>query len=355
VNTGDLVVTIMAGGAGTRFWPLSTEKRPKQFLSLFGDRTLFQETVQRIGAVAGPERVLVMTHANFLPLVREQAPRIPEENIIAEPLRKDTAAAIALAALLTERRFGDVIMAVLTADHVVEPEEAFLRALESAVGQAEETGALYTFGIKPDHPATGYGYLELGEKSHEEGGLAHFRVSRFKEKPDLETALQYLDSGNYLWNSGMFVWRAKSILQELKRQLPGHLKSLSPALDKDREEGWTEALEEAFESLPAVSIDFAVMEGAGDVRAVEAPFSWKDLGGWLSVAEYLDEDERHNAHRGRIAALDAHSNLVFCEEGGELVALVGVDNLVVVRAKGTTLICPKGRSEEIKKLVKEIL
>jgi len=355
VSQEEMVVTIMAGGAGTRFWPLSTETRPKQFLSLFSDQSLFQQTLARIEPMVKPERILVMTNAHFVPLVRKQAPQIPVENIIAEPMRRDTAAAIALAALLVKQRFGDVTMGVLTADHVVEPTDAFLHALRSAQQEAQETKALYTFGIEPDYPATGYGYLELGEKTYEKENLRHFRVHRFKEKPDLETALEYLDSGNYLWNSGMFVWKVGSILEEIERQIPGHLKALSPALERDRKEGWSEALRAAFESLPSISIDFAVMEGAADVRALSAPFSWKDLGGWLSVEEYLDEDPQHNAHRGKIAVLDAHSNLVFCEESEEIVALVGVDNLVVVRAKGITLICPKGRSEEIKKLVKEVL
>jgi len=351
----ELVVVVMAGGAGTRFWPVSTEKRPKQFLSLFGPRSLFQESLQRVAGLTPSDHILIMTNQDFVPLVREQAPQVPANNIVSEPMRKDTAAAITLAALLTRRRYGDVMMAVLTADHILGPNDVFLRCLRSAITQADETGALYTFGIQPDHPATGYGYLELGERTHEEEGLEHFRLQSFQEKPNIATALRYLKSGTHLWNSGMFVWRVDRILMEIERQIPGHLTALSLALQYDQTDTWSEALKRAFESLPAISIDFAVMEGALDVRALAAPLSWKDLGGWLSVAEYLNLDESHNAHRGRIAALDSHANLVFCEDEKELVAMVGVDNLVVVRAGDMTLICPKGRAEEIKGLVKEIL
>lgn len=350
----DLVVVIMAGGAGTRFWPASTEARPKQFLPFFGDRSLFQQAYDRVVDLVGDERVLVLTQERFRGLVREQLPGLPDENIIGEPLRRDTAAAVALAAVVAEARFGDPVMAVLTSDHLIEPKDAFQRTLLSAARGAASGEALYTFGIEPTHPATGYGYLEMGERLGDDEGVPHFELERFVEKPDAETARGYLETGRFFWNSGMFVWRTSAILGELDRQLPRHTELLRPAMAHDKRPSFTAALKEAFEPLEKKSIDFGVMEGAERVRCVRGTFSWSDVGGFVAVGEHLPRDEGGNAHRGRVLALDARDNVVFSEDASETVALIGVSDLVVVRSGKRTLIVPKARAEEIKKLVEAL-
>ena len=349
----DLVAVIMAGGAGTRFWPLSTEKRPKQFLSLFGDKSLLRMSYERVSGLAPPERVLVLTNRNFLPLVMEQLPEVPPINVVGEPLRRDTAAAITLASLICRERFGDPLMLVLTADHLIEPLELFHKTALSALKAAKDDEVLYTFGIKPTYAATGYGYLELGKMVLEDDGIEHYEVMTFKEKPDRETAEEYLRSGRFLWNSGMFAWRTTVILEEIERCLPGHLQALEQTMRYYGRKGWEGRLEEAFSSIDPISIDYGVMERAERVRCVAASFRWSDVGGWLALKEYLEEDGEGNLYRGKLLTLDASGNLVFCEDEEEQVALIGVKGLVVVRAGGRTLIVPQERTEEVKRLLEE--
>jgi mannose-1-phosphate guanylyltransferase len=349
-----LAIVIMAGGAGTRFWPLSTEARPKQFLRLHGPRSLIQQSYDRVAALVPPERILVLTNARFVPLCREQLPELPEGNVIGEPLRRDTSAAVALAALCCEARFGDPTMAVLTADHLIGPLDAFQRCLGSAARAARASaGALYTFGVEPAYPATGYGYLQRGELVGEEDGVRHFKLRCFREKPDATTAQAYLDSGEYYWNSGMFVWQTRAILAELQAQLPAHLEALRTALDARGQPLDGDRLRAAFEPLRPLSIDFGVMERARDVRCVEARFDWSDVGGWLALEPLLARDAAGNARPEglRLRAHDATANLVFSEDPEELVALVGVRDLVVVRAGRRTLVVHRDHAEQIKQLV----
>lgn len=347
----DVVAVIMAGGAGTRFWPASTEGRPKQFLTFFGDRSLLQLSYDRIAPLVGKERVLVLTSERFAPLVYEQLPELPKDNVIGEPTRRDTAAAVALSALLVEKRFGDAVIATLTSDHLISPPEDFRAALTSAAKGAKASRALYTFGIEPTRPATEYGYLEVADPLVNDDGTSHFQLKRIVEKPDADRAKAFLDDGRHLWNSGMFVWRASSILAELERQLPKHLAHLAPALVHDGTPRFQQALAEAFEPLERISVDYGVMENARALRCVRGRFSWSDVGGFNALAEHLETDEHNNAHRGELHALFAEGNVVFCDDPNEHVALLGVSDLVVVRAGRRTLVMPRDRAEEIKKLV----
>jgi len=350
----DLAVVIMAGGSGTRFWPMSTDDRPKQFLTLFGDRTMLQHTYDRVADLVPPERVLVLTSGRFTDLVVQQLPELPPRNIIGEPMPRDTSGAVALAAVLCRRRFGDPVMTVLTADHRIEPREAFHEALRSAARGARESGALYTFGVAPTYPATGYGYLEHGAPVAAEGDVEHFELRRFCEKPDRRTAARFVDGGGYSWNSGMFVWTTGAIWQAIREHLPDHAAHLAPLAAVDGTDAWEDRLRAAFEPLPKTSIDFGVMEQADDVRMVRATFEWSDVGGWLALEEFLAADEHGNAHRGELLALDAARNLVFCEDPDETVALVGVDDLVVVRSGDRTLVTRRETAEQIKQLVQKI-
>lgn len=346
----DLVVVIMAGGAGTRFWPASTEEKPKQFLRFFGERTLLQQTFDRVKGLVPAERVLVLTGARFTGLCKEQLPELPGENIVGEPMRRDTAAAVALAGVLVQRRFGDKVMAVLTSDQLIEPDDEFQKTLISAARGAATGQALYTFGITPTHPATGYGYLELGGALGDDDGVKHFPLTRFVEKPDRKTAESYLAEGTFVWNSGMFVWRTSSLLSEFERQLPAHLEHLGANIASDgsvTEEG----LAKGFEPLEKVSVDYGIMEKAQAVRAVSSTFSWSDVGSFASLADHLPKDGDANAHRGELRTLDANGNVVFCDDDSEQVALIGVSDMVVVRAGKRTLVVPASRCEDIKKLV----
>lgn len=347
----NLVAVIMAGGMGTRFWPLSTPARPKQFITLFGERSLLQMSFDRLRGLVPPERILVLTNAAHVAIAREQLPELPEGHVIGEPVRRDTAAAVALAAVLVQRRFGDSVILTLTADHLIEPTDLFQREMVSAARKVADDDVFYTFGIKPAYPATGYGYLETGDVVADDGGIEHFELRQFKEKPDLETARRYVDSGSFLWNSGMFVWRAVPILEEIRTWLPGHYDALKPLGGADGTPKWQEALEKAFSAIRPISIDYGVMEKTKTpLRCVSSRFSWSDVGGWPALGELLSKDPGGNAIRGRLKALDASGNLVFCERPDETVALIGVDGLIVVRAGNRTLVARKDQVDRLKDL-----
>lgn len=351
----NLVAIIMAGGVGTRFWPLSTQEKPKQFIKLIDDRSLLQKSYDRIAGIVPNERIIILTNERFIDLVGQQLPGIPSQNIIGEPERKDTAAAICLGTLVAIKRFGNPVILVLTADHLIEPVDLFRRTILSAVTEARKTGALYTFGIKPTHPATGYGYLEVGEKITEVGGIKHFQLASFKEKPDTETVKSYLESGRHLWNSGIFVWTADAFLDELTLHLPNHIENLSKAVDKMGTTQWEEALRTRFAALKRISIDYAVMEKAQNVRCVSGEFSWKDIGGWLAIQDFLACDTNGNYIKGNIHSLDAGANLIFCDQPQETLAIVGVNDLLVVRAGLKTLVARKDRLEDVKQIVESML
>ena len=343
----ELFCVIMAGGAGTRFWPASTEQSPKQLLTLVGQRSLLQMAVDRAVAVVAAERVLVVTNALLKDAVKAQLPELPADNIIAEPSRRDTAAAVALATLLVRRRGGKQL-AILTADHLITPVAAFADAVRTAVkATIREPGAIVTFGIVPTYAATGFGYLELGDDA-----AGARPVLRFVEKPDAATAAGYLASGRFLWNSGMFVFGTEAMMAALRTHLPLHLDTLTPVVDDNL--AYADAFAAAFAKLPKVSIDKGVMEKHSPVLCVPALFSWSDVGSFPALAEHLDNDQQGNAHRGVLHTLDARDNVVWCEDSSEEVAVVGVEGLVVVRAGKRTLVMPKSRAEDVKKLVESL-
>lgn len=350
--SAELVVVILAGGAGTRFWPASTAEKPKQFLTLTDERSLLQLTWDRIKDMVPAERVFVITAARFVQTVQEHLPALPAANIVGEPMRRDTAAAVALATLLVHQRCGPSIMAVLTADQLIGPTEAFQQALLSAARAAAAGKSIYTFGIPPTSPATGFGYLEVGPQSWSDHGVGHHAVTSFHEKPDAVTAARYLASGHFLWNSGMFVFATDLMRQMLERHLPAHVAALAPVVREQR--ATSEALAEAFQRLPNISIDKGIMEKLEGTICVRANFSWSDVGGFPALAAHLPQDAMNNASRGQLRTKDASGNVVWCEDASEVVALVGVSNLVVVRAGRRTLVVPIERAEEIKKLVEAL-
>ncbi len=336
----------MAGGAGTRFWPASTEDRPKQLLTLVGERSLLQMAVDRAAALVDVDRVVVVTSARLDAAVRAQLPELPTKNIIAEPERRDTAAAVALATAVVQARGGRQVC-VLTADHLIGPTDVFVGAVDAALaGSADHSDAIVTFGVVPTHPATGFGYLEVAGVVGDDARP----VLRFKEKPDVDTARAYLETGRFLWNSGMFVFDVFAMAKALDTHLPGHLQALRPVVDADGAVD-AAALAAAFAGLTRISIDKGVMEKHHAVWCVPARFSWSDVGSFPSLAEHLPQDAAGNAVRGQLSVKDAARNVVWCEDADEEVAIVGISDVVVVRVGKKTLVVPKARAEEVKALV----
>jgi mannose-1-phosphate guanylyltransferase len=350
----NLVVAIMAGGSGTRFWPMSREERPKQFLNLTGSRTMLQVTRDRLEGLVPPERILVLTNARFADLAREQLPELPSENVIGEPMARDTSGAVALAAALVEKKWPGAVLAILAADHTIETAARFQEVLLGTAEAATAEGGLYTFGIQPRNAATGYGYLEVGTKIGERRGAAVHKLAAFREKPDAATAESFLKSGKHLWNSGMFVWKTTDILAEIEKHLPAHHAAMKGAAAAWGTDKFDEALKAAFEPLPKVSIDFGVMEKAADVRCAVADFDWNDVGGWVALEQVLPQDAAGNWTQTDLLPLDATGNIVVSEQNGHKVVCIGVSDLIVVTTPNATLVCRKGDAERIKQAVEAL-
>ncbi len=339
-------VLVLAGGSGERFWPLSRRARPKQLLKLLSARTLLEETLDRLEGFIPPERILILTNQDQEAAVRETIQWLPPENIVAEPAKRDTAAAIALAVGWVARRDPSATMLVLPADHVIRDTAAFQRDLAAAAAAAEETGALVTIGIKPTWACPGYGYIEMGEAVSE--GV--YNVRRFREKPAPELALVFFDSGNYRWNAGMFAWSLPAVLRELSAQLPALADFVAQVRSAP---DFTAILNETFPHLPKISIDYAIMENAARVIMLEAGFDWDDVGSWIAVAGYLSKDEHDNAANCPLTTLDARENIVFSDRPGNI-ALLGVSDLIVVQTADATLICHRHEAERIKQLTGKV-
>jgi mannose-1-phosphate guanylyltransferase len=344
---------ILAGGSGERFWPLSRRARPKQLLRLISKQTLLEETVARLDGLVPPERVLILTNVEQEAAVRELLPKFPRKNILAEPVKRDTAAAIALGAGWVARRDHAATMLVLPADHVIQDRAAFQKTLAAAVQAAEETGALVTIGVKPTWPCPGFGYIECGEpvRLRAKGIEADIhRVLRFREKPNADLAESFLRKGNFRWNAGMFVWSVPTVLSEFNRQSP----ELANFISQIRApENFEKTLRERFSKLPKISFDYAIMERADRVLVVEADFDWDDVGSWTAVANYFQRDEKNNAANCPITAMDSTGNIV-SDQNGTSIALLGVHNLIVVRTEDALLICHRHQAEKIKELVGKI-
>ncbi len=345
---------IMAGGSGTRFWPRSRRDRPKQLLRLAGESTMLQQTVARVGPMVPPERVFVITGADQAEATRAQLPEIPASNIVAEPAPRDTAPCVALAAAIVAARDPSATMIVMPADHVIEPAEAFRTSLRAAVSVVDaDPSSLVTFGITPNRPETGYGYIERGPKLDEREGIAVYRVVQFREKPDRATAESFLAAGTFLWNSGIFVWRARTILDEIAAHRPVLAEGLRPILDAIGTPAEPETLAQHFPGLERVPIDKAVMEKAPNVRVLEVPYDWNDVGDWRALASLLDQDENGNAVQGHVVCRETRDSIVISDDGG-IVATLGVEGLVVVHSGKATLVARKDRLDELKALVESL-
>jgi mannose-1-phosphate guanylyltransferase len=341
---------ILAGGSGERFWPLSRRARPKQLLRLISERTLLEETVTRLEGLIPRERILILANVEQEASVRDVLKKFPKENIVAEPAKRDTAAAVALGAGWVAARDHAATMLALPADHVIADRAAFQATMNTAATAAEETGALVTIGIKPTWACPGFGYIEQGEPvqlRNSDGKIAVHHVVRFREKPNVDLAESFLRKGNFRWNAGMFVWSVPTVLSEFNRHAP----ELADFISQIRAPGQFEkALRERFSKLPRISFDYAIMEKADRVLVVEASFDWDDVGSWSAVAHYFKNDEQNNAANCALTAVDSSNNIVF-DADGTRVALMGVHNLIVVRTSDAVLVCHRHQAEKIKDLV----
>ncbi|MDG2125726.1 MAG: sugar phosphate nucleotidyltransferase [Verrucomicrobiales bacterium] len=341
---------VLAGGSGTRFWPVSRQATPKQLSSLVGDGTLLAQTIDRLDGLVPADHILVLTNAAQLDAVRAALPGFPTDNILAEPAKRDTGPAIALAIGWVAARDPQATMAVLPSDHLIPDTAAYQHTLSAAFGLATSTSALVTLGITPSWPCPSYGYIERAERFQDPSlpnDIAAYDVAAFREKPDPETATKFLAAGNFAWNAGMFLWSVPAVLAELDTHAPelaNFAREISTTADT------TATIAEKFPALTPLSIDYALMEKASRVLNVDANFGWDDLGSWLSLAGYLDQTSCKNASNTTLSTIDAKGNIVFSSDGRH-VALLGVSDLVVVQTPDSVLVVHKSQAEQIKKLV----
>jgi mannose-1-phosphate guanylyltransferase len=345
---------IMAGGGGTRFWPRSRQERPKQFLTLAGDRSLLQLAMDRIEGLVPTANSWVITGERYRAETSRQLPALPKDHVIGEPCGRDTAPCVGLGAALIHRRDPAAVMIVTPADHVIEPQQEFRRSAHLAAQMAEEhPAALVTFGIPPTFPSTGYGYIQRGPEVVERQGINVFQVRKFHEKPNADLAEQFVVSGQYFWNSGIFVWKAATVLDALKMQRPqlhAAVERIADAWDTPRRD---QVLQTEFNAIERVSIDYAVMEHAPEVLVVQAPYRWDDVGSWLALERMNPQDADGNTVKALHAGLKT-KNCVIVSDAGHLIATLGVENLLIVQDGDATLVADR-RDEANVKLIVDLL
>lgn len=351
----DRFIVIMAGGRGERFWPESRLARPKQLLPIVGEKAMLTQTVDRLKGLVEPENVFVITNAEQRDAVLEVCPELDPAKVIGEPMGRDTAAAVGLATVLVRRENPNATFAMLPADAVIHDDAGLRSTLESAFAAAEANRVLATIGITASFPATGYGYIQQGDVLGDYAERTVYNVQRFVEKPNLETAQSYLDSGDYFWNAGMFVWSVGSIVAELEKSTPS-LWSALQAIDQGLAAGERidPLLAEHYPNLEKISVDYAIIEKASNVVMVESGFDWDDVGDWPAVERHYPADDNGNVARGLTEIEASNNNIVFSRDEDHLIALLGVEDLIVVKTEDATLVCHKDKAQEIKKIVQTL-
>jgi mannose-1-phosphate guanylyltransferase len=346
---------IMAGGGGTRLWPLSRKGSPKQMLKLVDDRSLFQIAVDRLEGLLPPERILVVTVEDQAPGLQVQCPAIPEENFLLEPMPRGTASVVAYAAAVLHKKDPESVMAVLTADHIIGNLGLFQQVL-TAANQIAAKDFLVTLGITPTYPATGYGYIRKGDQIGEYLGLSAFRVHNFTEKPAQKDAETMLASGEYVWNSGMFIWRTEAILNEVSRQMPGLFSTITDIKEAWGTEQQESKIREVWPGIEPQTIDFGIMENAENVAVIPArDLAWNDVGSWDAIFDLLQADEQGNINQGaEQIKIDTTGTLVFSEGDPRLVVTIGVEDLVIVDTGEILLICKRDQAQDVRRAVEEL-
>jgi mannose-1-phosphate guanylyltransferase len=346
-----LHAVIMAGGGGTRFWPRSRQKRPKQFLTLTGDRTLLQQAFDRIEAQVPADRAWVITAGMYYQEACRQLPALPTDQVVGEPCGRDTAACIGLGAALIAARDPSAVMLAMPADHVIEPVQEFRRAAHVAEQMAEEHPcALITFGIPPTYPASGYGYIQRGPEAAQRQGVPVYRVQAFREKPTPDLAERFLAAGAYFWNSGIFIWKAATILEALRANQPKLFAAVRRIADSWPTTKRDQVFQGEYEALEKISIDYAVMEHAKEVLVVQAPFRWDDVGSWLALERMHPQDSAGNTVLATHAGLHTRDCVIVADKG-HLIATIGVENLLIVQDGDATLVADRREEAAVKQLV----
>ena len=343
---------IMAGGAGTRFWPRSRVKKPKQYLSLFGDQSLIQESVKRFANFIPEEAIFVVSAKSQQEVLESQTGNLPKANLIFEPVGKNTLPAIGLAALLIADKDPDGVMIVSPSDHLIQNDELFRQCIESAVLIAEKKEGIVTIGITPKFPATGYGYVQTGEEVQIGQSIKSYTVQKFVEKPNVDVATGYLQSGGFFWNSGIFVFKVSVFLDAVKTHAPELYADLMRIKEHIGIESYEEALDRIYREVKSISIDYGILEKANNVFLVQGDFVWNDLGSWEEVYKYNAKDENQNVQAGEVIFIDTKNSYVYAPDS--LVAVVGLEDVIVVQEGNTILVCKRDQAEEIKAVVGEI-
>ena len=341
---------IMAGGIGSRLWPLSRMMRPKQSLKLIGDNTMMEHSVDRIVALFGAEGIYVVTRSEHVPILAGQAPELPAANFIVEPEGRGTAPAIGLGAIHLHKQDPDAVMTVLTADHYITKTGYFRQVLAAAAKVAQE-GHLVTLGITPSSPSTGYGYIQQGERIAEVDGMDVFRGVRFAEKPNQQTAIEMVESGEYSWNSGMFIWRVDRILEEFQRQMPEFYEQLMVVEASIDTPDYQTALDDIWPLVAKETIDYGIMERAEDVAVIPVDIGWSDVGSWGSIPPLLEANEQGNFVIGSHLGVDTSDSLIYEHASGRLIATIGLKDMIIIDTDDAVLVCPLDREQDVKAIV----
>ncbi len=346
-----MYIVIMAGGKGTRFWPRSRAAMPKQLLDIISEKTMIQETVERVLPLVPADNIFIVTNTEHAAQIAAQVPALPGANIIAEPAGRNTAPCICLAATRILGDGHDDVMIVLPADHYIHDEPKFRSCLQHAAEAAQAGEALITIGIPPQSPETGYGYIQYGTDTLQ-GFTDVFKTERFHEKPDSKTAERFLQQGNFLWNSGMFIWKASVIMRELKQYMPEVYNQLAPLQGCWHMTGIDEKIAAAYAALPSQSIDYGVMEKAQRVYVIRGDFGWNDIGSWSAMHAVAAQDSNGNFIRGDVLAFDTRDSLIYSPD--RLVAIAGLNDVIVVQTGDALLVCSRAKAQDIKKIVDEL-
>ncbi|WP_368236420.1 mannose-1-phosphate guanylyltransferase [Clostridium perfringens] len=340
-----LCALIMAGGKGTRFWPLSTEKKPKQFLNLIGDKTMIQMTVDRIRPIIPIERIFVCTGDSYVDLVKSQLPDIPEKNIIVEPEGRNTAPCIALSAMIIKKYYNDATMVVLPSDHLIKDQDSFRNILLDGEKYLKENDkAILTLGMTPNRPETGYGYIKFSKDKTYINNNEVIKVDKFVEKPNLEKALEYLADGSYLWNGGMFIWTVNNILDQIKEFIPKTYNALKniEQINVNELQGY---INENYGKTDSISVDYAILEKSNEIYVIPSDFGWDDVGSWEALDRYREKDDNGNIFIGKINSIDSNNNLIISKNHN--VIIHGLNDIYIIENDGNIIV---GKKEEVSKI-----
>ncbi|NUN08603.1 MAG: NTP transferase domain-containing protein [Ignavibacteriaceae bacterium] len=342
----EIYAVIMAGGVGSRFWPRSRERSPKQLLRIFGENTMIQNSVSRLSGLIDNDHIYIITNALQREEIIRQLPDLNPENIIAEPQGRNTAACVGLAAAIIHKKSPNAVSIVLPADHLISEEEQFRESLRKAASLAEKTKGLITIGIRPNRPETGYGYIQVGEKLLDE---RFYRVNSFAEKPNYATAVRFLESGDFYWNSGMFIWRVADILDEIKLYLPELHSSLQKLEGDPGTEDFSDSVDVIYSEIKSISIDYGVMEKSRKVYLIMADFNWSDVGSWEEVYQRSEKQEQGNVQIGNVFAEMTLDSYIYSPQ--KFTAVIGMENVIVINTDDSLLVCRRDQAQDVKKVV----